>query len=89
MSMFHSVMAQDYTGDITIAPSFNFVDPQKMMGRLTRDEIHELISEGEKATWPKLEQIRITSKIGKTLDRILDHHEQHNVKRFYKKRKKA
>lgn len=86
MSMFHSVMAQDYTGDITIAPSFNFVDPQKLMGRLTQEEISELVAEGERSTWPKIEQIRICSEIGRTLDEILDTHEAHDIKSFYKRR---
>ena len=86
MSMFHSVMAQDYNGDVTIAPSFNFVDPQKLMGRLTRDEIAELINEGEHACWPKIEQIRICTEVGRTLDDILDTHHDHDVKSFYKTR---
>jgi predicted acylesterase/phospholipase RssA len=86
MSMFHSVMAQDYDGDVTIAPSFNFVDPQKLMGRLTQAEIDELIREGELATWPKLEQIKICSEIGRTLDEILDTHDEHDIKSFYKRR---
>ena len=45
-----------------------------------------LIVEGERSTWARLEQIRNCSKIGRTLDDILDHHGDHNVKRFYKKR---
>lgn len=86
LSMFYSVIAQDYTGDVNIAPNFNVVDPQKLLGQLTSDEILELVDAGERATWTKLEQIRICSKIGRTLDQILDHHDAHNVKRFYKKR---
>ncbi|MFT7306321.1 MAG: TAG lipase/steryl ester hydrolase/phospholipase A2/LPA acyltransferase [Candidatus Azotimanducaceae bacterium] len=86
LSMFYSVMAQDYTGDVNIAPSFSVVDPQKLLGQLTTDEINELVDEGERATWAKLEQIRVCSKIGRALDQILDHHDAHNVKRFYKKR---
>ena len=86
MSMFYSVMAQDYTGDVNIAPSFNFVDPQKLMGRLTHEEIVDLIREGEHATWPKLEQIRICTEVGRTLDEILDTHEEHDIKSFYKSR---
>jgi hypothetical protein len=31
----------------------------------------ELIAMGEKATWPKIEMIRIQTKIGRTLDDIL------------------
>lgn len=85
MSMFNSVVAQDYKGDINIAPSFNFVDPQKLLGQLTSKEINELVLEGERSTWARLEQIRICSMIGQKLDEILDHHEDHNIKQFYKK----
>ena len=88
MSMFYSVMAQDYTGDINIVPHFNIVDPQKLLAQLTIEEMDELALEGERATWSRLEQIKTCSKIGRTLDRIMDHHEAHNVKRFYKKRRK-
>jgi TAG lipase/steryl ester hydrolase/phospholipase A2/LPA acyltransferase len=87
MSMFYSVMAQDYKGDVNIVPNFNFVDPQKLLGQLTSTEIEELVIEGERSTWPQLEQIKICSKIGHKLDEILDHHSEHNIKRFYKKRR--
>ena len=84
MSMFYSVVAQDYKGDINIAPSFNFVDPRKLLAQLPEDEIIGLTFEGEKATWTRLEQIRICSKIGQTLDHILDSHQDHDVTRTYK-----
>ena len=87
MNMFYSVMAQDYKGDINIVPNFSFVDPQKLLGQLTSDEIQELVMEGERSTWPQLEQIKTCSKIGHKLDEILDHHSEHNIKRFYKKRR--
>lgn len=87
MSMFYSVMAQDYKGDVNIVPHFNFVDPQKLLGQLTSAEIDELVIEGERSTWPQLEQIKICSKIGHKLDEILDHHLEHNIQRFYKTRR--
>lgn len=87
MSMFYNVMAQDYKGDINIVPNFNFVNPQKLLGQLTSTEIQELVTEGERSTWPQLEQIKISSKIGHKLDAILDHHSEHNIKRLYKKRR--
>jgi predicted acylesterase/phospholipase RssA len=87
MSMFYSVMAQDYKGDVNIVPHFNFVDPQKLLGQLTSAEIDELVVEGERSTWPQLEQIKICSKIGHKLDEILDHHLEHNIQRFYKTRR--
>jgi predicted acylesterase/phospholipase RssA len=86
MSMFYTVVAQDYKGDVNIVPSFNFVNPQKLLGKLTSDEIKKLVIEGERSTWSELQQIKVCSKIGLKLDEILDHHNDHNVKRLYKKR---
>lgn len=86
MSMFYTVMAQDYKGDVNIIPSFNFVSPQKLLGKLTTAEIKKLVIEGERSTWPELEQIKVCSKIGLKLDEILIHHSDHNIKRLYKKR---
>ena len=83
-NMFYSVLAQDYKGDINIAPNFSFVNPQKLLGQLTSDEINKLVIEGERSTWPELEQIRICSNIGHKLEQIMDHHTDHNVKSFYK-----
>ena len=84
LSMFYSVVAQDYKGDVNIVPNFNFIDPQKLLGQLKTSEINELVTEGERSTWPKLEHIRICSKIGRTLEKILDHHRQHNITKLYK-----
>jgi TAG lipase/steryl ester hydrolase/phospholipase A2/LPA acyltransferase len=83
-NMFYSVLAQDYKGDINIAPNFSFVNPQKLLGQLTSDEINKLVTEGERSTWPELEQIRICSNIGHKLEQIMGHHEDHNIKSFYK-----
>ena len=86
MSMFYSVVAQDYEGDINILPTFGYVDPRKLLAQLSEEEIQDLIDEGEKATWNRLEQIRISSRIGATLDDILDEHSHHDIRRFYKTR---
>jgi predicted acylesterase/phospholipase RssA len=86
MSMFYSVIAQDYKGDVNIVPNFSFVNPQKLLGQLTSDEIKKLVIAGERSTWPELEQIKVCSKIGHKLDEILDNHRDHNIKRLYKKR---
>ncbi|MCR9258880.1 MAG: DUF3336 domain-containing protein [Pseudomonadaceae bacterium] len=87
MNMFYSVAAQDYAGDINIVPSFNFVNPQKLLGHLTSDEISELVLEGERAAWNRLAQIRTCTSIGHTLDMILDHHSEHDIRKFYKTRR--
>jgi TAG lipase/steryl ester hydrolase/phospholipase A2/LPA acyltransferase len=84
MNMISSLSAQEYTGDITIIPSFSFVDPRKLLGQLTVTEIENLVEEGERSTWGMLERIKIQSKIGRTLDVILDHHADHDVRKIYK-----
>ena len=86
MSMFYSVVAQDYKGDINIAPTFNYVDPRKLLAQLPEEEIESLMNQGERATWEKLEQIRICSKIGQTLDHILDQHAEHDITTTYRTR---
>ncbi len=86
MSMFYSVVAQDYKGDINIVPSFTYFDPRKLLAQLTEDEVAALVLEGERATWPRLEQIRISAKIGHTLDTFLDEHTSHDIRRIYRKR---
>ena len=72
MSMFYSVAVQNYKGDVNIMPSFSYVNPRKLLAKLPPEEVAALVREGERATWRRLEQIRISTKIGRTLDAILD-----------------
>jgi TAG lipase/steryl ester hydrolase/phospholipase A2/LPA acyltransferase len=71
----NSVVQQDYQGDINIMADFSVIKPNKLLSALTRKELTELIKKGEKATWPKLEAIRICTKVGRTLDKILEEYE--------------
>lgn len=66
-----SIMNQDYFGDINILPDSRFFNPLKLLAHRSVEEIVELIEMGEKATWPKIEMIRVQTKIGKKLDHIL------------------
>ena len=83
MSMFYSVAAQDYKGDVNIVPSFRAVDPRKLLAQLTEEEIAELMLEGERATWSRLEQIRICSRISQRLDKILADNTPHSYRISY------
>ena len=65
------VINQDYIGDINILPDKRFFNPMKLLAFKSIDEIVELIRMGEKATWPKIEMIRIQTKIGRKLDQIM------------------
>jgi len=66
-----SVINQDYVGDINILPDKRLFNPLKLLSHRSIDEIIGLITMGERATWPKIEMIRIQTKISHTLDRIL------------------
>lgn len=70
--MAYSVAMQDYTADINIIPKRRLWDPRKLLSVLSDDETRELIREGERATWPKIEMIRNCTLVGRTLDRIGD-----------------
>lgn len=65
------IINQDYIGDINILPDRQFFNPLKWLAHRSVDEVVDLIAMGEKATWPKIEQIRVQTKISRTLDHIL------------------
>ena len=66
-----AVINQDYIGDINILPSKRFFNPLKLLAHRSVEEIIELIEMGERATWPKIEMIRIQTRISRRLDKIL------------------
>ena len=70
--MAYSVAMQNYTADINIIPRQRLWDPRKLLSILSGAETLELIREGERATWPKIEMIRNCTLIARTLDRIGD-----------------
>lgn len=67
-----SVVSQTYTGDINILPSNRFLNPTKAVSARSNKEISTLVSEGERATWPHIERIRIQTHISRTLWRIVN-----------------
>jgi len=66
-----SIINQDYVGDINILPDKLLFNPLKLLAHRSVDEVLELITMGERATWPKIEMIRVQTKVGRTLDRIV------------------
>jgi NTE family protein len=65
------IINQDYVGDINILPDTRLFNPLKLLAHRSVDEIVALISMGERATWPKVEQVRVQTKIGRKLNEIL------------------
>jgi TAG lipase/steryl ester hydrolase/phospholipase A2/LPA acyltransferase len=73
------IINQDYVGDINILPEKQFFNPLKLLAHRSTEEIMDLIAMGEKATFPKIEMIRVQTKISRTLSEILkdfDHRSQ-------------
>ncbi len=66
-----SIINQDYIGDINILPDRLLFNPLKLLAHRSVEEVVELIAMGERVTWPKIEMIRVQTKVGRTLDRIV------------------
>jgi len=82
-----SLLNQSYVGDITILPLTKLHNPLRVLSWRTPEEINRLIDEGERATWPQIERIRIQTRISRILDRILSEYEEQHVEQFGKPRR--
>lgn len=67
-----SLVSQTYTGDINILPASRFLSPAKALAARSSEEVMDLLSEGERATWPAIERIRIQTHISRTLNSIIE-----------------
>lgn len=86
VDMLNSALSQKYSADINIYPDFQNFDMTKLLGHLNEIELMMLERQGEVATWQKLERIKTSSKISRTLDKIL---EQYNAGEFRHKTRKT
>jgi NTE family protein len=71
MNALNALIDQRYTGDINIFPSYGMDSLKSLLKMLSAEEMIELIAAGERATWPKIPAIGVTTSIGRTLDGIL------------------
>ena len=84
-----TVLAQTYTGDITVLPPKRLHNPSKLLSQRTTAEIIELIQYGERGTWPKLEAIRIQTKISKTLQALIKRLESQIIEQAHQANRSA
>ncbi len=82
MNMYASVVSQSYTADVNIFPGYRIFDPTKLLVHLSEKELMDIIHEGERATWPKVDMIRICSKISRTLDQLLEDMENKEMRKL-------
>ncbi len=84
-----SVINQDYSGDINIIRPQMLWSPSKILSNLSIKDVKSLIELGERATWPKIEMVRVQTRISQTLERILtvyEHPGAEEQKRAMKKK---
>jgi len=70
----HSMLVQDYTADINIFLDKRWHNPLKLLTPLPVQQVKQLVSAGEHATWERMEMIRNCTAISRTLDQILLRH---------------
>ncbi len=81
---FYSIATQEYTGDITITPRSRWFNPMRLLTRLTEKELMSLITEGQQATYPKIEMIRNCTKISKALQEIVADYDRRALRTSHK-----
>ncbi|AQA20349.1 patatin [Halioglobus japonicus] len=67
----HALMDQDYSGDINIVPSFKWYNPTKLLAHISENDLIELMEGGEHSAYPQVEQIRLCTRISRTMEEIL------------------
>jgi len=67
----HALLDQEYSGDINIVPKFRFQNPLNLITQPNEKELRQLVKEGERATYSRIEPIRRCTQISRTLEEIL------------------
>ena len=80
MNTVHALMDQDYSGDINIVPSFKWYNPTKLLAHLSEKDLIELMEGGEHPAYPQAEQIRLCTRISRTMEDILHRFESGDLR---------
>jgi len=68
LSKVRSILGQRYSGDITILPKISYANFPRVMSNPTADFMEQAMLSGERATWPKLTEVRNHCAIELALD---------------------
>lgn len=80
MNTVHALMDQDYSGDINIVPSFRWYNPTKLLSHLSEKDLISLMEGGEHSAYPQLEQVRLCTRISRTMEEILNRFESGDLR---------
>lgn len=61
-----SIVAQKYMGDINIIPPRRPANVLRIFSNPSVDDVRDFIETGERATWPKMDLIRNTTRVSRT-----------------------
>ncbi|MBF0237105.1 MAG: DUF3336 domain-containing protein [SAR324 cluster bacterium] len=76
LDMLHDILDQKYMGDITIRMTPNLTNYANMIKNPSHEFFRNLVLEGERATWPKINMIYHQTQIGQTLEKCVKKLEQ-------------
>lgn len=77
-----SVVSQKYVGDINIIPPRRATNVLRIFSNPSVEDVREFIETGERATWPKVDLIRNTTRISRTFHDCLDQLRQQEMERL-------
>jgi hypothetical protein len=71
VDLLNDVLQQRYSGDISVFPRQSPAQLMRMFSNPTPQAIAGFIRDGERATWPKLERIRLQTRISRAFEDCL------------------
>ncbi|WP_028081604.1 DUF3336 domain-containing protein [Solimonas soli] len=66
-----NILQQRYSGDINVFPAPSHRRALRLFSNPSADDIRQFIRDGERATWPKLERIRLQTQVSRTFEDCL------------------
>jgi len=67
----NDILQQRYSGDVTVFPQQSPRDLMRMLANPSATDIANYIRDGERATWPKLDRIRMQTRISRAFEDCL------------------
>ena len=67
----YALVSQTYSGDITIYPEQQLMRVSNVLSNLSPEQSKEMMLQGRRSTWPKIERVRNTTQISRTFDACL------------------
>lgn len=77
----NDILQQRYSGDVTLFPQQSPRNLMRMLSNPSAADIAQYIRDGERATWPKLERIRVQTRISRAFEDCLQWLKEHAEER--------